>query len=429
MSIQNKMMSMHKKTVRELRSIAKACRLRGYSKLRKHELILFISFFDPVVGGVNNMIESPAPDIQTPPLLPSKYSPLLQKSAFKNVLGEVKNLMTGLKKSIRSEVNSFSDWIVSYIPPETKKAVNEKVEVLKTTVSNIFNNITKNTFKIKETNSAIKGFTKQYTVDGRVGTDPLSFLNAVQPHVAKLLSQNPQTKVNFVLTCAMERIEMKTGEVTAIDVPFLSKNEIILDSTDVNEVCSRAKDKMLESIAVFQMRGSNWRFKSVLKFNINTAVYRPLKGNSYIPLPLKLAHTKAIINIKNDDDECFKWAITRAIYPTEIHPERITPTLRKQAEILDWRGIEFPAVLDERRIHCFEINNNISVNIFGYESSIFPLYLSKQNSSDSIIDLLLISDGVKQHYCLIKNFNRLLSLRTEKSHNAMHYCRRCLIGY
>src|SRR6218665_1592911 len=35
----------------------------------------------------------------------------------------------------------------------------------------------------------------------------------------------------------------------------------------------------------------------------------------------------------------------------------------------------------------------------------------------------------RKHYCLIKNFNRLIALRTEKSHNSMHYCRRCLIGY
>ena len=41
----------------------------------------------------------------------------------------------------------------------------------------------------------------------------------------------------------------------------------------------------------------------------------------------------------------------------------------------------------------------------------------------------MISDGVKSHYCCIRNFNRLLASKTEKSHHSMHYCRRCLIGY
>jgi len=36
--------------------------------------------------------------------------------------------------------------------------------------------------------------------------------------------------------------------------------------------------------------------------------YEPLNGSSYIPLPKVLANTKALINIKNKDDECLRWA-------------------------------------------------------------------------------------------------------------------------
>ena len=57
-------------------------------------------------------------------------------------------------------------------------------------------------------------------------------------------------------------------------------------------------DKIMESLASFQMQGSNWRFGRVIKLDINTAVYRPLRGSTYIPLPKKLANKKAIINIK-----------------------------------------------------------------------------------------------------------------------------------
>ena len=42
-----------------------------------------------------------------------------------------------------------------------------------------------------------------------------------------------------------------------------------------------------------------------------------LGGSSYIPLPKFLAAKKAIVNLKNEDDECFKWAITRALNPVE----------------------------------------------------------------------------------------------------------------
>ena len=51
--------------------------------------------------------------------------------------------------------------------------------------------------------------------------------------------------------------------------------------------------------------------------------YVPLGDSSYIPLPKFLAAKKAIINLKNEDDECFKWAITRAINPVEKNAEHI----------------------------------------------------------------------------------------------------------
>jgi len=68
--------------------------------------------------------------------------------------------------------------------------------------------------------------------------------------------------------------------------------------------------------------------------------------------------------------------------------------------------------------------------LFGYENDvgIYPLYISTA-VNHQVFDLLLISNGDKKHYCWIKNFNRLLSLRTVKSHNSMHYCKRCLRGY
>jgi len=158
---------------------------------------------------------------------------------------------------------------------------------------------------------------------------------------------------------------MKSGDVITASVPFVSKTVVNLDATDVSELYDNAVDKIQESMARFQMKGSNWRFKTVEKVHINTVVYRPLKGNSYIPL---LAAKKAIINMKNKDNECFKWCITRALNPVGAndHSTRITKELKKQAESLNWNGIMFPTTL--REIDKFESNNNdISVNVFGYE--------------------------------------------------------------
>ena len=77
------------------------------------------------------------------------------------------------------------------------------------------------------------------------------------------------------------------------------------------------KEIVLESLAKFQRQGSNWRFHSVLSLDLHTVKQEPLGGSSYIALPKFLAAKKAIINLRNEDDECFKWAITRALNPVE----------------------------------------------------------------------------------------------------------------
>jgi len=59
---------------------------------------------------------------------------------------------------------------------------------------------------------------------------------------------------------------------------------------------------------------------------------------------------------------------------------------------------------------------------------VYPLILSK-HGGEKVVELLFISNGETKHYCWIKNFNKLLSARTETCHHTMFYCRRCLTGY
>ena len=117
---------------------------------------------------------------------------------------------------------------------------------------------------------------------------------------------------------------MASGEIITNTAPFVLKTMVNLASTDVIELCSNATGKILESMANFQMQGSNWRFKEVLSLGINTVEYKPLKGSSYIKLPKWLADKKAIVNMKNEDDQCFKWRVTRALNPVDKNAERIS---------------------------------------------------------------------------------------------------------
>src|SRR6218665_1378313 len=377
-------------------------------------------------NATNNLFDASVPDIPVPTLVP-KYTPVPYpwKRVFKRAFNDLGN-------NVRSTINSFSDWLISHIPSQVKKPTNKKLQDLITKVNFLFSEINKQNFEIRENSSAIRGFrsTKQFTIDGAHRIDAVSFLNVVRPEGTSLLSKNRQTKINLVLTCKMERVNMKSGRIDSDNVPFVSRNAVMLDATDASETYNNARDKILESMATFQMRGSNWRFNQVVKLDINTVVYKPLKGSSYIKLPTELANKKAIINLKNHDDECFKWCITRALNPVGSHPERITGELIQKAKALNWSGIEFPAAADANIINKFERNNSININVFGYEKVLFPMNVSKQHDDRvPVVDLLLISNGNAKHYCLIKNFNRLMPVKTENSHHSVHYCKRCLIGY
>ena len=59
-------------------------------------------------------------------------------------------------------------------------------------------------------------------------------------------------------------------------------------------------------IAVWLSEGSGWLFELVLLHNINIVSYFPLRGTSYIKLPVELRNPmKSLVNSKNEDNRCF----------------------------------------------------------------------------------------------------------------------------
>ena len=161
-------------------------------------------------------------------------------------------------------------------------------------------------FQPTQTKSALKDFAIQYRIKGSNDYDPESLLlNSKQP-ITNLMINTRQTKVKSILSCMMKKVDLKSGEVIAKEPEFHSNTEVNLKSTDSHELFSKMKETVLESLAKFQRQGSNWRFHSVLSLNLHTVKYVPLGGSSYVSRPKFLAGKKAIINLKNEDDECFK---------------------------------------------------------------------------------------------------------------------------
>ena len=147
---------------------------------------------------------------------------------------------------------------------------------------------------------------------------------------------------------------------------FHFRIEINLDETDEKELYDTLVDRMIEKVATFQSMGSGWRLHSIIQLELHTVRYNPVRGETYITLPKELANKKAIINVKNGDNQCFLWCVVRALNPKDNHPEKVDTELRQKENTLNMKGIEFPMSLKD--LNKFEKQNpTISITVLGYE--------------------------------------------------------------
>ena len=140
-------------------------------------------------------------------------------------------------------------------------------------------------------------------------------------------------------------------------------------------------------------------------------------------------HRKGLINLKNDDNRCFLWCHVRYKNPLQHHNERITQKDRKISQTLNYSGVTFPVSIKD--MDKIEKQNKININVYGYnedEKYVFPIRSSKEKSEDTLNVLLIGGEpksGYRQHYVLIKDFNRL-KYNITKHKSKKHFCLRCL---
>ena len=132
---------------------------------------------------------------------------------------------------------------------------------------------------------------------------------------------------------------------------------------------------------------------------------------------------KGLINIKNNDNECFRWCHIRFLNPQDSHSELIKRSDKHYLEKLDYSGIEFPIKINQ--YNKIEKQNEININVFGYENKQpYPIYVSKEKYKNHM-ELLLITEKENKHYVLIKDFNRFMYNKTKHEHRK-HFCMHCL---
>lgn len=195
-------------------------------------------------------------------------------------------------------------------------------------------------------------------------------------------------------------------------------------------------DTIEQRIEDFEQVGSGWTLHRICEIEMNANQYDVLRGASYMKLPNFLMNKKAIINIDNTDEYCFKWAVLAARFPQRNGQRH--QLYRQHEHQLDFSGLEFPVRMED--INMFEKKNpSISINVYMYnddKESIYPVRLTNGPSKEYHIHLLLLSEVTEgavagdfvrnTHYCWIKNLSRLLSAQVSKAKKMYFFCDRCL---
>ena len=89
--------------------------------------------------------------------------------------------------------------------------------------------------------------------------------------------------------------------------------------------------------------GCGWVIESLCIEYMNISIFSPLSRSTYIELPRRLGKPmKVLINIKNNDNKCFRWCHIRHLNPLNINPERIAKENKIIVNNLDYENIEFP---------------------------------------------------------------------------------------
>ena len=271
----------------------------------------------------------------------------------------------------------------------------------------------------------MKGYTQSFDVELRDKKDPLLQLQKSRKAVEYLFNNLlVKTKgFKFVETLQVKFVKYSDGKPIQKNGYFNSTTDLIINETDIKLAIQASQQQILNKIAQWISEGSGWTIQSIENHYINIVNYDPLKGSSYIKLPQELQNSKGLINMKNKDNECFRWCHIRHLNPQDKDPQRIKKTDKQYIEKLDCSSIEFPVTV--KQINKIEKQNNICINLFGYEEKQkFPIYISKEKYQDHM-ELLLITEGENKHYVLIKDFNKFM-FRQNKHEHKKYFCMYCL---
>lgn len=165
----------------------------------------------------------------------------------------------------------------------------------------------------------------------------------------------------------------------------------------------------------FSENGSNWKFQEISEMYLTVVKYRPQRPSSFIELPEEIKNKNAVINVKNDDQLCFLYAVLTYLLRGQgkdvWHLEQVN-TYTSDISKLNVENLSFPMSIDD--IPKFQkMNPSLPpINVYALEKNlIVPVFISTKtlekkelfDYDKSFINLLILEDDQNNsHYCYIR---------------------------
>ena len=159
-----------------------------------------------------------------------------------------------------------------------------------------------------------------------------SYWEIYKEQILRKCKEYPVSKIKCVMKIRLQRErKLKSGEYFSEVFPFESEIHIITDGTDMDKFFDALYRQILKGVETFMKNGSGWSIVNLERFDINIYEYKPFSGSTYVKfrdikvrfkgkemdLDKELCGRKAIINMQNNDNECFKWSVVRALNPVK----------------------------------------------------------------------------------------------------------------
>ncbi|CAD7084336.1 unnamed protein product [Hermetia illucens] len=259
------------------------------------------------------------------------------------------------------------------------------------------------TVKWEDVQSAFKSRIRTGVITNLENKDPANFLHACaslfRRRITRILKSEIALKVNAELCGEFKIVK---GEDEHYEFKCMNtRNMPIYQDTDINIWFKRnIQDKILQKLEEFEEKDSGWALSAIINLSININKFAPMQGSSYIQLPKEISDKKACINVKNDDNACFAWAVVSALHSVHRleHPDR-PASYPHYSHVLNLKDIRFPITV--KQIPRFEKQNNLSINVYILQKTgdgkkvnyiVLPTYLTKAKKIQHVNLLMVQSE-------------------------------------